>query len=380
VGDLWKDYSFVKGKAPFRPEISVILPTFRRAASGLLQRAVRSVLEQSFDRLELIVVDDGSRDATADYLRSIAAEDSRVSYYRFEKNSGLPAAAVDFGIMNSNASVLAFMFDDDVLYRDALGSLFREISKHGRNVVYGKVRMFYHGPASGRELWTPLGDVPISYPDLLRRNMISNNAVMIRREVLDRVGMYDPHILIRRLSDWDLWRRVARLYPMFQVDRWIGEIWGPATADSLGATVRSNWELMLRYMMIERDQLLKPAVITGFVVNDLGLVSKLPALHISIVQDVLREYYAQVGDRENLALVPPRVKHAVKTDYPVRRTPLTSTVGRIFASQSTGRSFGPIETMLVWVDWANELGTRLLTMARRWALLVQRYAALGTSR
>ena len=84
--------------APERPAVSVILPTWRRCAGGLLQRAVGSVLSQGLGDLELIVVDDGSTDGTADLLAEIQAADARLVHVRHELNCGLPALRVNEGI------------------------------------------------------------------------------------------------------------------------------------------------------------------------------------------------------------------------------------------------------------------------------------------
>lgn len=318
VRDLWRDYTTIEGEVS-EPRVSVILPTFRRASSGLLQRAVDSVLRQTFSEFELILIDDGSTDGTADYLIPIARQDRRVRYFRFARNSGLPGVAVNFGIAHSRAPVLAFMFDDDLWYPNALADLYAEISKPERHVVYGKVRVFYRSPSSGNILWTPLGDTPISRSALLRRSIVSNNAVMLRKEVLSYVGMYDPHVLIRRLTDWDLWRRVTRKFTMFQVDSWVGEIWGPASPDSLGITVRPNWDTMAKYMVIERDERLKPGIIDDFVVNDFALLdSNFSRLDMPMVHEVLREYYAQVSDIANSRAAEMDLKDSLAIDTPAR--------------------------------------------------------------
>jgi hypothetical protein len=188
------------------------------------------------------------------------------------------------------------MFDDDLWYKDALRTLFREISKSDKKIVYGKIRWFFRDPVSDRQFCGALGDMQITPSDLLERNMVSNHAVMLKKEVIDRVGMYDPHILIRRLADWDLWRRVIRHFPMHRINHWIGEAWGPATSDSLGATVSSDWDTMLKYMTIQRDEVLKENVITDFVVNDISLLtSNFSDIELFMVNKVFEEYYAQVG-------------------------------------------------------------------------------------
>src|SRR2546430_3881689 len=80
--------------APQSPLVSVILPTYARHASGRLQRAVDSVLSQSFTNFELIIVDDGSTDGSNEFIEHCRALDPRVVHVRHELNSGLPALRV----------------------------------------------------------------------------------------------------------------------------------------------------------------------------------------------------------------------------------------------------------------------------------------------
>src|SRR3954469_4147646 len=84
--------------APAAPEVSVVLPTWRRNAGGLLRRALESVLSQSFTDLELIVVDDGSTEGSRETVLAAQAADPRIVYVRHDLNCGLPAVRVNEGI------------------------------------------------------------------------------------------------------------------------------------------------------------------------------------------------------------------------------------------------------------------------------------------
>ena len=75
------------------PEISVILPTFRRGDNGLFQKCVDSLLNQTFKNFELIIIDDASTDSTAEHIRSYMAKDPRVAVIRHQRNIGLPAVS-----------------------------------------------------------------------------------------------------------------------------------------------------------------------------------------------------------------------------------------------------------------------------------------------
>src|SRR3989344_1865760 len=89
-------------------KVSVVLPTYNRAHT--LERAVRSVLNQTHKDFELIVVDDGSTDNTRDIVVSFA--DGRIRYIKHESNKGV-AEARNTGIGASRASLIAFQDSDD---------------------------------------------------------------------------------------------------------------------------------------------------------------------------------------------------------------------------------------------------------------------------
>ncbi|MCC0177747.1 glycosyltransferase family 2 protein [Waterburya agarophytonicola K14] len=94
---------------PERPLVSVIIPTYKRGE--LVSRAINSVLEQSYQNLEIIVVDDHSQDNTADVVGEI--EDDRLRYYCHSTNQG-GSAARNTGIKLARGQYIAFLDSDDV--------------------------------------------------------------------------------------------------------------------------------------------------------------------------------------------------------------------------------------------------------------------------
>src|SRR5262249_8177775 len=104
---------FRASSAPRRPTVSVILPTYSRARTGQLERAISSVLQQTFADLELIVVDDGSRDGSFDLIQKLQTHDARVVHVRHEQNSGIHILRTNEGIELARGRYVAFQFDDD---------------------------------------------------------------------------------------------------------------------------------------------------------------------------------------------------------------------------------------------------------------------------
>src|ERR1041385_7139241 len=97
------------------PLVSVVLPTYQRA--GTVGRAMRSVLAQTHSELELIVVDDGPDDGTADVVARI--NDPRVKYLRFPKRMGVSKAR-NVGVEAARGELIAFQDSDDEWLLDKL--------------------------------------------------------------------------------------------------------------------------------------------------------------------------------------------------------------------------------------------------------------------
>jgi glycosyltransferase involved in cell wall biosynthesis len=185
------------------PEISVVLPTHNR--SGLLPLTLRSVLRQHGVDLEVVVVDDGSRDRTGEVVAGLG--DPRVRLVRNATPQGV-AAARNRGIAEARGTWVAFCDDDDLWAPDKLALQLEAANRAHCAWVYAgavnvddRLRILEGGPPPP----------PERVPELLERyNPVPAGAsnVMVRAEALARVGLFDPQL--RRTEDWDLWIRLAR--------------------------------------------------------------------------------------------------------------------------------------------------------------------------
>ncbi len=131
-------------------------------------------------------------------------------------------------------------------------------------VAIGKAN--YTGP-SGQ--WViPEGE--LNLVTLYHQNRFANNSVLLAREILDRFGLYDPHLAMRRLCDWDLWLRLIKHIPFVVVDEIIADVY-ESNPGSIGTTV--PWDLALfRYLHdIPRDALLTPAAWHDYQVDSLTI-------------------------------------------------------------------------------------------------------------
>jgi len=185
------------------PKVSVILPTYHHCET--VGRAVQSVLDQTYRDFELIIIDDGSTDGTSEILNHFKWADDRVTVYRNEQNSGCPARVCNEAVKKyASGEYIAFQFDDDFWFEWCLESLVN--GSPGFDFVYGQT--VYINFATKR-LEGILGNIKIDKSNILERNRLANNAVLIKRSVFLELGGFDESPLIKRVCDWELWTRLV---------------------------------------------------------------------------------------------------------------------------------------------------------------------------
>lgn len=97
------------------PLVSVIIPTYNRA--DMLQKTVESVMRQTYSNLEIIIVNDGSKDRTSEIISELEDKDERIRGIHHRVNMG-PNVARNNGILNASGEYIALIDDDDFMGRD----------------------------------------------------------------------------------------------------------------------------------------------------------------------------------------------------------------------------------------------------------------------
>lgn len=194
--------------------VSVIIPCHNQAR--FLGEAIESALQQTYQHLEVIVVDDGSTDHTSD----VAAGYPKVVTIR-QENQGVSAARNN-GIRASSGSYLVFLDSDDRLLPHALRVGMKHLLDHAECAfVFGRHRDI---AADG----TVLSTIPFvgierdPYRQLLRYNCVYTPSIaMFRRDLFDTIAGFDP--LFGGAEDYDLYLRVARKFPILSHDEIVAE-------------------------------------------------------------------------------------------------------------------------------------------------------------
>ncbi len=235
------------------PLVSIFLPTYSRYQSGYLKSSIDSVLAQTYKNFELLVVDDGSIDGTSEYIKELAASDKRIKHVRFDKNIGLLAFTTAKAYLESSGEYLTFIFDDCVYETNHLEKLLAKLnSEPNLGMAYGKI-LIKHLDAED-EIYGQETDLVSLSSD----NCIGNACVMLKREVVEEIGWYDPHIILKRFCDWDLWLRVFYKFKVGFVDEILATEFGPVLMDSLGNYHIANIPLVKKYIATNRSNILSP--------------------------------------------------------------------------------------------------------------------------
>lgn len=191
------------------PKVSVIIPTYNRA--HYIRETIDSVLAQTYPDYEIIVVDDGSTDKTAEVLKHY---NGRIRYYCFPENKGISAAR-NFAIEQARGKYIAFLDDDDLWMPEKLEKQVAVLENNPELafVCSGAYVIDAHGEVTAR--WCRAG-AQETFECLYDQNFVLNLTVILRRECFAAVGGFDPKL--PSTQDYDLWLRLAKRYKFSYVD------------------------------------------------------------------------------------------------------------------------------------------------------------------
>jgi glycosyltransferase involved in cell wall biosynthesis len=189
--------------------VSVVIPTFNRC--GFVGEAVASVCAQRGVEYEIIAVDDGSTDDTAAVLENHFG--ARVHILRTE-NHGV-AAARNLGVAASRGELIAFLDSDDLWLPGKLAAQTGFFAAHPEAEICQTEEIWIRNgvrvnPCAHHR--KPSGDI---FEPSLRLCLVSPSAVMLRRELFERVGGFDERLPV--CEDYDLWLRIARDTPVWLI-------------------------------------------------------------------------------------------------------------------------------------------------------------------
>lgn len=202
------------------PLISVVMPTYNQA--HFIKDAIESVLNQTYNNFELIIVDNYSKDNTEQIVKSFV--DPRIKYFKFS-NHGIIAASRNLGIRNSKGGYLAFIDSDDAWLPNKLDIQAEYLEQNPHiSLVFSLLKVKSSDERYNNKLIATKGKSRsgFMYNQLLNFNFIVCSSVMLKAPVLVDVGCFDEDPEIVASEDWDLWLRIARKYEIAFIAKELG--------------------------------------------------------------------------------------------------------------------------------------------------------------
>jgi len=191
------------------PSVSVIIPTYNRAQKVV--RAISSVLCQTFNDYEILVIDDGSTDNTK---TAIAKFDEQITYIEQSSNLGVSVAR-NTGIRRSNAPFIAFLDSDDYWLPKKLAAHMDFFKTYPYAQICQTEEIWIrrgHRVNPKKRHLKPSGDI---FEPSLKLCLVSPSAVMLRRSLFEEVGLFDEELIA--CEDYDLWLRISCQYPVYLI-------------------------------------------------------------------------------------------------------------------------------------------------------------------
>ena len=192
------------------PQFSIIIPLYNK--EKFIEDTLKSVLQQSFTDYEILIINDGSTDASE--AKILAFNDARIQYFRKE-NEGVSEAR-NYGIENAKSEYITFLDADDYWYPNFLEEMLLNIGKFPEQKVF----------AAAIEIENPKNVIPSSYSipksaesivvnyfeASYQEGVIFTSCAAFHKSVFETIGNFDPKI--KSGQDTDLWIRIGLVYPV----------------------------------------------------------------------------------------------------------------------------------------------------------------------
>ena len=233
--------------------VSIVIPTYNRAYC--LDRAVQSVLNQTYSKWELIIIDNHSSDNTDTLVNGY--QDPRIILYKIH-NNGIIAASRNMGIMKAKGELLAFLDSDDWWVENKLQSSVNKINS-GADLVYhdlitssklNESSLFYKTFMTNKFNKTRQVEFPVFEDLLYFGNAITTSSVVVKKDKLKLVGGFSENESLISGEDYDLWLRISknRDCKFERICQPLGYYWmGEDNTSSADRNITSLREILNRY-------------------------------------------------------------------------------------------------------------------------------------
>lgn len=332
------------------PTVSVIIPTYNRSDS--LTETIQSVVDQTYNHLEVIVINDGGVDVS-NIINQFRTK-RELKYIKHDHNKGLPAAR-NTGIRFARGKYIAYLDDDDVFYPWHLEVLVDFLENNDYKVAFTEACRAYQVKEHERYIITKR-DIPYSTDfdedQILINNLIPVLCVMHEKSCLDEVGLFDENLTSH--EDWDLWIRMSRKFRFAHIEDLTCEFRWREDRTTMSSEKREDFlwtmeTIHAKYLIYSKD---KP---------DIQLKQKLKMLEV--LEDIYLQNSVKRGNPEFKAVV--KSRREIQAEYRrVQRMVKTTQNGEATSALLRFLSFHPDHCQ------ANiDLGNILFRKGNKWRAL-----------
>lgn len=198
-----------------KPLVSIIMPAFN--AEKTIAESIKSVLNQTYDNWELLVVNDGSKDDTSSIVKTI--EDDRI--VMLEQLNGGVANARNNGIKNAKGKYIAFLDSDDLWIEEKLEKQIDKLLNSNYPMVYSKTLCFDCDPIKTSDCMVHVSLDFENKEKILIYDFIAILTVVVEKRVIDEIGNFDE--TLRGTEDWDMWIRILQKYDIAYIDDFLAK-------------------------------------------------------------------------------------------------------------------------------------------------------------
>jgi len=194
-----------------KPHVSVIIPTYN--GSKTIRQSLESVLRQSYDNFEVIVVDNNSNDNTKDIVAKISELDKRVKLIKCETQGIVPALNTGIMSIEKSTKYIARQDDDDIWYESKLQKQVEFLERNNEVDILGTDILINNLKTDSKEIFS----YPATHSECMewfqtRRNPICHPSVVFRKSIIDRAGLYDDRFPFA--EDMSYWLKASYWYKL----------------------------------------------------------------------------------------------------------------------------------------------------------------------
>jgi teichuronic acid biosynthesis glycosyltransferase TuaG len=189
--------------------VSVVIATYRR--SSLLSQTLNSIINQTYQNLEIIIVDDGSHDSTTNTVLSVA--DNRIKFFSIP-HSGRPAVPRNYGISKATGEYIAFCDDDDLWDSEKLQ---KQIDCFNLNpniaLIYTDYIIF-----SDNGYVSQSTNLHTNVEKQLYDNKVAFSSAIVRANVIKKIGNFDERMILKASEDYLFFTKLMASFPYFYLE------------------------------------------------------------------------------------------------------------------------------------------------------------------